>query len=41
MNLVWTEYIKFLKDKNVNIEKYNLREGYYWLDNSIIKAYDT
>ena len=41
VNLVWNDYIKFLKDKNVNTEKYNLREGYYWLDNSIIKAYDT
>lgn len=40
MNLVWKEYLTFLKDKGVNIEKYNLQEGYYWLDNSIIKAYD-
>ena len=42
MNLVYNEYIKFLNDKGLkeqaNIE---LKEGYYWYDNSIIKAYDT
>lgn len=38
MNLVFNEYIKFLKDNNV--DTINLKEGYYWLDRSIIKAYD-
>lgn len=37
MNLVFKEYIKFLQDKGLT---YNLQEGYYWLDKSIIKAYD-
>lgn len=41
MNLVWNEYLTFLKDKDVDIDKYNLKESYYWLDNQIIKAYDT
>ena len=36
MNPIFKEYCKFLKDK-VNLE---LEEGYYWLDNSIIKAFD-
>ena len=36
MNPIFKEYCKFLKDK-VNLE---LDEGYYWLDNSIIKAFD-
>lgn len=40
MNPVFNEYINFLKDKGVNIEKYNIREGYFWLDNQIIKAFD-
>lgn len=40
MNLVFKEYLTFLKDKGIDIEKYKLQEGYYWLDNSIIKAYD-
>ena len=40
MNLVFDEYITFLKDKGLDNEKYNLKEGYYWLDNQIIKAYD-
>lgn len=37
MNLVFKEYIKFLKDNGL---KQELIEGYYWLDKSIIKAYD-
>lgn len=37
MNLVWKEYIKFLKDNGL---KYKLEEGFYWYDKSIIKAYD-
>lgn len=36
MNPVFSEYCKFLKD-NVNLD---LEEGYYWLDNQIIKAFD-
>lgn len=36
MNPVFKEYCKFLKDK-IGLE---LEEGYYWLDNSIIKAFD-
>ena len=38
MNPIFNEYIKFLNDNNVNI---NINEGYYWLDNQIIKAFDT
>ena len=37
LNLVFKEYIGFLKDKGL---EYDLKEGYYWLDNSIIKAFD-
>lgn len=40
MNLIFNEYIKFLIDKGLDNQKYNLKEGYYWLDNQIIKAYD-
>ena len=36
MNPIFKEYCEFLKDK-VNLE---LEEGYYWLDNSIIKTFD-
>ena len=37
MNPIFNDYIKFLKDKNIN---YELQEGFYWLDSQIIKAYD-
>lgn len=41
MNLVYNEYIKFLNDKGLkeqtNIE---LKEGYYWYDNSIRISYN-
>lgn len=37
MNPIYNEYIKFLKDNNINLP---IEEGYYWLDNQIIKAYD-
>lgn len=37
LNLVYKEYINFLRDKGLEIE---LKEGYYWLDRQIIKAYD-
>lgn len=40
LNLIFNEYIKFLIDKGLDNQKYNLKEGYYWLDNQIIKAYD-
>lgn len=36
MNPIFKEYCKFLKD-TVNLE---LEEGYYWLDNQIIKVFD-
>lgn len=38
MNLVFKEYIKFLQDNKVDVSM--LQEGFYWLDRSIIKAYD-
>ncbi|WP_207742123.1 phosphoadenosine phosphosulfate reductase family protein [Clostridium paraputrificum] len=37
MNLVFKKYINFLKDNGL---KYELKEGCYWYDKSIIKAYD-
>lgn len=37
MNLVFKEYINFLKNNGLN---YELKEGFYWYDKSIIKAYD-
>jgi 2-hydroxy-3-keto-5-methylthiopentenyl-1-phosphate phosphatase len=37
INPVFKEYIQFLKDNNIN---YPLVEGFYWLDNQIIKAFD-
>lgn len=40
MNLIFNDYIGFLKDKGIDIENYGLKEGYYWLDRQIIKAYD-
>lgn len=40
MNLVFGEYIKFLENKGLENDKYNIKEGYYWLDKQIIKAYD-
>lgn len=40
MNPIFNEYIKFLQDNGVDTEKYNLKEGYYWLDKQIIKAHD-
>lgn len=38
MNLIFNEYINFLKDNNIDTS--SLKEGFYWLDRSIIKAYD-
>lgn len=40
MNPIYNEYINFLKDNDVNTDELNLKEGYYWLDRQIIKAYD-
>lgn len=37
MNLVYGDFIQFLKDNGMN---YDLKEDYYWLDRMIIKAYD-
>lgn len=37
LNLVYKDYIEFLKTKGLS---YELKEGYYWLDKSIIKAFD-
>lgn len=41
MNLVYNEYLTFLKEKGIDVDKYGLKEGYFWLDKQIIKAYDT
>ena len=38
MQPIFNEYIQFLKDNGVDLP---IEEGYYWLDNQIIKAYDT
>ncbi len=40
MNLIFKEYLEFLQEKGIDTEKCNLKEGYYWLDNQIVKAYD-
>ena len=37
VNLVYDEFIDFLKDNGMN---YDLQEGYYWLDRMIIRAFD-
>ncbi len=37
MNPIYKEYIQFLNDNNINLP---IQEGYFWLDNQIIKAYD-
>lgn len=40
MNPIFNEYITFLR--NVTGEKLeDLREGYFWLDNQIIKGFDS
>lgn len=38
MNPIFKEAIQFFNDKGVNIEQ--LKEGYYWFDRQIIKAFD-
>lgn len=40
VNLIFKEYIGFLKDKGIDVESLGLKEGFYWLDNQIIKTYD-
>ncbi len=37
LNLIWGDYIEFLKNKGIYID---IAEGYFWLDRQIIKAYD-
>lgn len=38
MNPIFKEYIQFLESNNIKLP---IQEGYYWLDNQIIKAFDT
>jgi len=40
LNLVYKEYLDFLQSKGINIAEHGLKEGFYWLDRQIIKAYD-
>lgn len=35
---IYQEYINFLKDHNINLDW--LEEGYYWLDNGIVKGFE-
>lgn len=37
MNPIYKEYIEFLNNNNINLD---IKEGYYWLDKQIIKAFD-
>ena len=37
MNPIYKEYIEFLSNNNINLD---IKEGYYWLDKLIIKAFD-
>ena len=39
MNLIYKEYIKFLRDVTGK-ELADIKEGYFWLDRSIIKGFD-
>lgn len=39
MNPIFNEYLTFLREStNESLE--NLKEGYFWLDKSIIKGFD-
>ena len=39
MNTIFNEYIEFLNNTSkTKVE--DLKEGYFWLDNQIIKAFD-
>lgn len=41
MQPIFKEYIQFLKDKTNNAnELHDLKEGYYWVDRQIVKAFD-
>lgn len=41
MTPIFNEYIRFLNDvNNSDIDISCLQEGYFWLDNSIIKGFD-
>lgn len=41
MTPVFNEYIRFLNDvNNSSVDISYLQEGYFWIDNSIIKAFD-
>ena len=39
MNLIYKEYIKFLRDVTGK-ELADIKEGYFWLDKQIIKGFD-
>ena len=39
MNPIFNEYISFLREATKQ-ELIDLKEGYFWLDNSIIKGFD-
>ena len=39
MNPIFNDYIKFLKDTSGQ-DLSDLKEGYFWLDRSIIKGFD-
>ena len=40
MNLIFKEYLEFLRDKNIPVNELGIKEGFYWLDRQIIKGYD-
>ena len=44
MNPIYKEYCQFLNDMTINKDKVpeleQIREGYFWLDKLIIKAFD-
>lgn len=39
LNALFNEYFEFLESKGVDVDQYNLKEGYYWMDRMIIRAY--
>lgn len=39
MNPIFNEYLTFLRDTS-NKQLSDLKEGYFWLDNQIIKGFD-
>lgn len=40
LNLVYDEFLSFLECKGLDLDKYKLQEGYYWIDRMIIRAFD-